>query len=414
MTQIASVDYSTLRITLHVDTVTQGFDPALMHQEYRALRRTVEANRQYDPMVSFQGLQSKGGGNFTPGQTLLRAGVRIIPHDVDQQLDILNEILNIPDGLADRNVFDRTGVVSNVDIDPVYSPVEVREVASGSGLSPTQDTWLSEVHGGVSREVWLDTSLVSNGNGYQQTPYNNLTDAVDFAEANGLTALVILDDIVLDRNLKNFNVRGIGIPIVDTAGYDLKGVRFSQVKLEGNYTDQIIAQECVLLTNARLNGYFEKCALAGDLFCVPGGDVFMTGCGSAVPGLGRPTITMSSGGARVLLSVRNNDGGMTIKGCTHADDEVTVEVNRGSLTFDASNTGGSMVARTSGKFIDATAGATVTNENYAQEVWQMNRLDPDNPRDTDEDGTIRVGGNTITAATVGTTPNRTTTQTRQP
>ena len=144
MTQIASVDYSTLRITLHVDTVTQGFDPALMQQEYRTLRRTVEANRKYDPMVSFQGLQSKGGGNFTPGQTLLRAGVRIIPHDVDQQLDILNEILNIPDGLADRNVFDRTSTVSNVDIDPTYSPVEVREVNTG-GLTGTQVTQLLEI-----------------------------------------------------------------------------------------------------------------------------------------------------------------------------------------------------------------------------------------------------------------------------
>jgi hypothetical protein len=136
MTQIASVDYSTLRITLHVDTVTQGFSPALMQQEYRSLRRTVDANRQYDPMVSFQGLQAKGGGNFTTGQTLLRASVRIIPHDTDQQLDILDEILNVPDGLADRNVFDRTGTASNVDIDPTYSPVEIREVNTGSAVTP--------------------------------------------------------------------------------------------------------------------------------------------------------------------------------------------------------------------------------------------------------------------------------------
>jgi len=411
MTQIASVDYSTLRITLHVDTVTQGFDPALMQQEYRTLRRTTEANRQYDPMVSFQGNQSKGGGNFTPGQTLLRAGVRIIPHDTDQQLDILNEILNIPDGLADRNVFDRTSTVSNVDIDPTYSPVEVREVNTG-GLTGTQTIQLSDVHGGVVREIWLDTSLVSNGNGYQQSPYNNLTDAIDDGEANGITSLVVLDDLTLDRNLKNFTIRGIGVPTIDLAGFNLTGCKFTQVKLEGNYVAQIIVQECVLLLNMYLNGYFEKCALTGDLFCVPGGDVFMTGCGSGVPGLGRPTITMSSGGARVLLSVRDNNGGMTIKGCTHVNDEVSVEVNRGSLTFDASNTAGAMVARTTGKFVDATAGATVTNENYTQESWQANKMDPDNPVETDEDGTIRVAGKTIGASTIGTTPNRTTTQTR--
>lgn len=282
----------------------------------------------------------------------------------------------------------------------------------GSGLSPGEQSQLSDVHGGVQREIWLDTSLVSNGNGYQQSPYNNLTDAIDDGEANGITALVVLDDVTLDRPLKNFNIRGIGVPTIDTAGYDLKGVRFHQVKLQGNYTSGIIAQECVLLTNAYLNGNFEKCSLAGDLFCVPGATIFMTGCGSAVAGLGRPTITMSNTGARVLLSVRDNNGGMTIKGSTHVDDEVTVEVNRGSLTFDASNTAGTMVARTSGKFVDSAAGATVVHEDYVYESWQMDRLDPDNPRETDEDGTIRVGGKTITAATVGTTPNRTTTQTR--
>jgi hypothetical protein len=105
----------------------------------------VEANRKYDPMVSFQGLQAKGGGRFTTGQTLLRANVRIIPWDVDQQLDILSEILNVPDGLSDRDVFDRTTTTSNIDIDPTYSPVEVRTVAVGSGLDAGQDAKLTNI-----------------------------------------------------------------------------------------------------------------------------------------------------------------------------------------------------------------------------------------------------------------------------
>ena len=39
MTQIASEDYVNKRIYLHADTVTSGFDPAVMQQEHRALRR---------------------------------------------------------------------------------------------------------------------------------------------------------------------------------------------------------------------------------------------------------------------------------------------------------------------------------------------------------------------------------------
>lgn len=138
MTQIATVDYTTLRISLHIDTVTQGFDPALMQKEYRALRRTVEANRKYDPMVAFQGLESKGGGKFTQGQSLLRSSVRIIPYDTgastSYNLDLLGETLNKSDALADRDVFDRSTVLAKVNIDPVYSPVEVREVNTGSGV----------------------------------------------------------------------------------------------------------------------------------------------------------------------------------------------------------------------------------------------------------------------------------------
>lgn len=60
------------------------------------------------------------------------------------------------------------------------------------------------------------------------------------------------------------------------------------------------------------------------------------------------------------------------------------------------------------------SGLSIDEATKLLELWQMMRLDPNNPRETDEDGTIRVGGKTITANTVGTTPNRTTTQTRQP
>jgi hypothetical protein len=292
--------------------------------------------------------------------------------------------------------------------------VQILAEQSAQALTVSGDSLnISEIHGGVEREIWLDTSLVANGNGYQQSPYNNLTDAIDYGEANGITSLVVLDDITLDRPLKNFIVRGIGVPSVDLAGFDMKGSEFHRVKITGNYTNPIIVQESVLLPGMFLNGNFEKCAMAGDMFCVPGGSVFMTNNGSGIAGLGRPTITMSDGGARVLLSIRDNNGGMTIKGCTHADDEVTVEVNRGSLTFDASCTNGAMVARTAGKFVDATTGATVTREVYSMETWQRRGNDPENPLTTHEDGSVEVGDIDIDANTTGVSPNRQTVQTRQ-
>lgn len=160
MTQIASEDYDNLLIYLHADTETGGFDPALMQQEHRQRRRleTQGDERKYDIMVTFSGNEAKGGGKFTPSLTILRSGVRIVPYDsgasTSYNLDILNEIVNIDDAVSDRDVFDRSSVDADVNIDPTYSPVEIREVSSGSGLSTEQATWLEEIH----RRFDLDAS----------------------------------------------------------------------------------------------------------------------------------------------------------------------------------------------------------------------------------------------------------------
>ena len=134
MAQIASEDYVNKIIYLHIDTVSSGFDPALMQKEHRALRRLdAGGERMFDPMVTFVGNDDIGGGKKTQRSTRLRAGVTVVPFDSEHALVILNQILNIPDGKADKDVFDRSSLVNKVDIDKGYNPVEVIEVATGGG-----------------------------------------------------------------------------------------------------------------------------------------------------------------------------------------------------------------------------------------------------------------------------------------
>jgi len=93
---------------------------------------------------------------------------------------------------------------------------------------------------------------------------------------------------------------------------------------------------------------------------------------SAISGLGRPTISMNATGS-CKLSLRGNGGGMTIKHCNNALDEVTAEISEGSLTFDNTNDlqfDGQMVARGLGKFVDETTGFTVANEMQTRVTWQ--------------------------------------------
>ena len=98
----------------------------------------------------------------------------------------------------------------------------------------------------------------------------------------------------------------------------------------------------------------------------------MMGNGSAIAGLGRPTISMNATGA-CKLSVRKNSGGLTVKHCNSALDEVTIELSEGSLTFDNTNDlqfDGQMVARGIGKFVDETTGFAVADEMESTVIWQ--------------------------------------------
>jgi len=223
----------------------------------------------------------------------------------------------------------------------------------------------------TDRYVFIDTEALVNGDGSAGSPFDNTPDAVDFAEANGLKKLVVYSDLTIDRNMKNFVIIGIGTPAIDCNGQNLSGSEFTHCNMQGSYSGVIIVQESVLANNFWLNGQFERCGLAGDLFCVDGATILLATCFSMVAGLGRPTVSMNAAGT-CLLSVRGNRGGFTVKHCNQPTDKVTVGVAEGSLTFDASCSDGEMVARGMCLFVNDTTGASVTNETQspiqAQEV----------------------------------------------
>jgi len=219
----------------------------------------------------------------------------------------------------------------------------------------------------LRKAIYLDVDLVSDGDGSQRSPFNNLTSAIDAAELEGIREIYLTGDITLDRNLKNFTIVGVGKPEVDAAGFDLKNTRFELCKLKGSFLNSIVAQSCTLLDGAFLNGFYQDCALDGDLTCVAGSEVYMANPASSIPGTGRPTISMSTGGT-ALLSVRGYNGGLTVKDCDNVADRVTVDMSSGALTFDASCTAGTMVARGVSSFVNSTAGATVVDETISRQL----------------------------------------------
>lgn len=362
MTLIASIDGPTRRVYLHADTVGADVHPVDIYKEMRVLRRNSEALRGYDLFMKASGNEEKGGGKFTERYVTLLLGTRLVPFDTTHELTITGTVIT-DDGQEGIAAFDRASLSPTTAVDINYVPpqVEVIEVSSGSGLSAEQDSWLSQVHGQVFREVYVNTELATNGNGYQQSPFNNLTDAVDSAEALGLTGLVVLADIVIDRQLKNFLITGVGLPTVDFNGQILSGSKFLQCRVEGVFTNPIIAEECVLLNGVALNGYYQNCSLAGDLICVDGSEVVMDTCMSNIAGLGRPSVSMNAAGT-CKLSVRGHRGGFDLRDCNQVTDEATVEVNPGSVSVASSCTQGVIVLRGVGLSQINTVADIVTDE----------------------------------------------------
>ncbi len=213
----------------------------------------------------------------------------------------------------------------------------------------------------IPKAIYVNTDADENGDGTQQYPFNNINDAKDFIEDSGINNIFVSGSVVVPRNLKNMNIYGIGLPTIDFNGQDVKNSKFTQIKLSGAYSSNIIAEECHLTDGFELAGHFHNCELHGNVTARPNSEIILLTCLSGIPGIGRPTLSMNSGQASAV-SIRGQRGGLTIFDCDHVDDVITVEIAEGSLTFDSSCTNGIMVARGDCKFVDESNGATVHDE----------------------------------------------------
>lgn len=218
---------------------------------------------------------------------------------------------------------------------------------------------IADVHGQVRRSIWVDTAAVTNGDGYQQTPYNNFTDAADDAEASNIQQFMVLADATLDRQLRNFIFIGIGSPVINFNGQDVNRSEFRSLELDGTMiaADGIRVTDCDFRTNfSGFNGKALSYGLQGVITLASGADVEMIDGHSSVGGLGRPTV--NSGGGTSNIAIRGWRGGKNF-GAAAAGDEITVSISEGKLTLLATNVGGTISVRGQAQYDDNSAGSTV-------------------------------------------------------
>lgn len=200
---------------------------------------------------------------------------------------------------------------------------------------------LKDVHGQIDRAVHINTEEATNGNGYQQSPYNNWSDAVDYAENNGLLTLEVMADAVVDRQLKNFFIRGIGQPTIDLNGQNMDNTVIERCTVTGAMLGSVNVEQCALVSTQNMAGVFITVSVAGTLTVQSGASLIMTRVAPAT--VSSPwTLDMNTGGAS-SSAIHNITGGMVLANMDNAGDASHLHFAQGSITIDASCIAGSVV-----------------------------------------------------------------------
>jgi hypothetical protein len=271
------------------------------------------------------------------------------------------------------------------DITVMESPVDGVTVATGSGLSAAQSTQLAEVHGQIQRSVFINTEAITNGNGYQQTPYNNFTDAVDFAEANVLLTLALEADADLDRDLANFTIDGINLPTVDLGGFDVNNLIITECTVTGaqgpTSAGPLLCLTCNVLSLTDFNGSMltvsvtTKIGIADGAFCL---------LNEVVPAVGGVPweLDMGAGGAASTVQARNLSGAVEVSNMDNNADALHLGFIEGTVTIKSTCTGTGTISLAGDVVptIEAGANVTVLYNGLALESWQDRGLDPANPK----------------------------------
>lgn len=216
----------------------------------------------------------------------------------------------------------------------------------------------------LNKTIYVDTEVLDNGDGTQNSPFKLVSDAKDLVEATGIKNMFASGDIVVPGPLKSMNVYGIGLVNIDFNGQDIKKSEFHHCTLTGTYTDHIIASKCILADGMLLSGYFEHCELSANVTAAPGGQVFLTNCHGNKPGTPTTKLCMCELGAS-QVSLVHYSGDIIVTDADHIDDSMYIKMDGGTITIDDTCVAGEITIKGICHIIDNSAGTTIINDSIA-------------------------------------------------
>lgn len=216
--------------------------------------------------------------------------------------------------------------------------------ASSSSLTAEQNTTLMFTKY-THKSIYVDLNEANNGEGFQGSPFNNISDAINFGETNGIKDIRLQSEVVLDRNVKNVTITGIGLQKVECNDPELKNTEFKHIQLSGTYTNSIMAEDCTLEGTASVTtmiGDFVRCVVGGEFIIPDGTNTLIRHSTSYVGGLTKPIFDIGGALGTARLEFAGHSGGVTIINCNQPTDDVKF-IGTGIVEIDSSCVDGVVV-----------------------------------------------------------------------
>ncbi len=194
--------------------------------------------------------------------------------------------------------------------------------------------------------VSLDPTSTASGtqfpNGTSSSPVNNISDALDIAQANGLSAIEFRGTIILDRDLPGFAFFGQdGVSLVVVTGRDISNCKFEETGITGvpkTVTHKCVMNRCFIIGLENVWAAMFNCLVFG-------GMRFQAGSESEIA----YSASGQSDSVPVVLDLQDNPqtvvirawtGAMNVAGLSSASSNVAIGVSSGEVVLESSVTAG--------------------------------------------------------------------------
>ncbi len=281
------------------------------------------------------GLKNKSGGDS--GFLDMASG------DIEIDNDVTTGIITLRGVAKWNNKFDYSGGATIID-ETIFTRVD-------------------ETHGQVIRSVFLNGLAVSNGNGYQGSPFNNFPDAIGALDDRNLTHIEILGNVTLDRNIDGYTITGENLPIFDMNNFSVGSTNFIKMILTGTQNGGYpFLESCGMQDIIGLNGQANVTALGGTIRVADNSNILLN---NVTPIQADADITIDFQDAFTIAKVdlENAHGDFIIRNMTSASDILEINFLSGKITIENNCTAGTIIMNGTADWLNPeyNGGATIEN-----------------------------------------------------